>query len=81
MSDLTANYHSLQVSATKQLSGGFTMSGFYVWSHALDLFEPDADGLSSPQDSGYFGTPFTASNNSLGAIGGGMREENGPMRC
>ncbi len=79
LSDLTANYHSLQVSATKQLSGGFTVSGFYVWSHALDLFEPDADGLSSPQDSGYFGTPFTASNNSLGAIGGGMREEYGPM--
>jgi hypothetical protein len=45
------------------------------------LFEPDADGLSSPQDSGYFGTPFTASNNSLGAIGGGLGEEYGPMNA
>ena len=57
------------------------MSGFYVWSHALELFEPDADGLSSPQDSGYFGTPFTASNNSLGAAGGGLQEEYGPMNA
>ncbi len=81
LSNLTANYHSLQVSASKQLSGGFSVSGFYVWSHALELFEPDADGLSSPQDSGYFGTPFTASNNSLGAAGGGLQEEYGPMNA
>jgi hypothetical protein len=81
LSDLTANYHSLQVSATKQLSRSFSVNGFYVWSHALDSFEPDADGLSSPQDSGYFGTPFTASNNSLGAIGGGIQEEKGPMNA
>jgi hypothetical protein len=81
LSNLTANYHALQVSATKQMSRGFNISGFYVWSHALDSFEPDADGLSSPQDSGYFGAPFTASNNSLGAIGGGLQEEKGPMNA
>jgi hypothetical protein len=81
LSDLNANYHALQVSATKQISRGFSISGFYVWSHALDSFEPDADGLSSPQDSGYFGAPFTASNNSLGAIGGGLGEEKGPMNA
>lgn len=81
LSDLNANYHSLQVSATKQLSGAFSVSGFYVWSKALEDFEPDADGLSSPQDSGYFGTPFTASNNSLGAAGGGLQEEYGPMNA
>jgi Carboxypeptidase regulatory-like domain len=81
LSDLTASYHSLQISATKQLSGSFSVNGFYVWSHALDSFEPDADGLSSPQDSGYFGAPFTAGNNSLGAIGGGMGEEYGPMNA
>jgi hypothetical protein len=79
LSDLNANYHALQVSATKQMSRGFSISGFYVWSHALDAFEPDADGLSSPQDSGYFGAPFTPSNNSLGALGGGLQEEKGPM--
>ena len=81
LSNLTANYHSLQISATKQLSSGFSVSGFYVWSHALEMFEPDADGLSSPQDSGYFGTPFTSNNNSLGALGGGLQEEYGPMNA
>ena len=79
LSDLTGSYHSLQISATKQLSRSFSAGGNYVWSHAIDTFEPDADGLSSPQDSGYFGAPFTASNNSLGAIGGGMQEEYGSM--
>jgi len=81
LSDITASYNSLQVSASKQLSHSFSVNGYYVWSHALDLFEPDADGLSAPQDSGYFGTPFTASNNSLGAVGGGLHEEKGPMNA
>ena len=81
LSNLTGSYHSLQVSASKQLSSGFTVSGYYVWSHALDSFEPDADGLSSPQDSGYFGAPFTPSNNTLGAIGGGIQEEHGSMNA
>ncbi len=79
LSNLTANYNALQISATKQLSRSFSAGGSYTWSHALDSFEPDADGLSTPQDSGYFGTPFTPSNNSLGAIGGGLKEEYGPM--
>ena len=81
LSNLTANYHSLQISASKQISRNFSASGFYVWSHAIDSFEPDVDGLSSPQDSGYFGTPFTASNNSLGAAGGGLQEEKGNMNA
>jgi hypothetical protein len=79
LSNLTGSYESLQISATKQLSAGFTLGGNYVWSHALDSFEPDADGLSSPQDSGYFGAPFTSANNSLGAVGGGLKEEYGSM--
>jgi hypothetical protein len=81
LSNLTGSYHSLQISATKQLSGSFSVGGNYVWSHAIDSFEPDADGLSSPQDSGYFGAPFTASNNSLGAVGGGLKEEYGSMNA
>ncbi len=81
LSNLTANYHSLQLSASKQLTHGFSVSGFYVWSKALDSFEPDVDGLSTPQDSGYFGTPFTMANNSLGALGGGLGEEYGPMNA
>ncbi|MFC5864816.1 carboxypeptidase regulatory-like domain-containing protein [Acidicapsa dinghuensis] len=81
LSNLTANYNSLQISASKQLFHNFSASGFYVWSHALDSFEPDADGLSSPQDSGYFGAPFTSQNNSLGAVGGGIQEEYGSMNA
>jgi hypothetical protein len=81
LSDLTGNYHSLQVSASKQLSHSFSINGFYVWSKAMDSFEPDADGLSVPQDDGYFGQPFTAQNNTLGAIGGGLKEEKGPMNA
>lgn len=81
LSNLTGSYHSLQISATKQLSGSFSVGGNYVWSHAIDSFEPDADGLSSPQDSGYFGAAFTSSNNSLGAVGGGLREEYGSMNA
>jgi Carboxypeptidase regulatory-like domain len=79
LSNLTGNYHSLQISASKQLTRSFSVNGFYVWSHGIDSFEPDADGLSAPQDPGYMGAPFTATNNSLGAIGGGLQEEKGNM--
>jgi hypothetical protein len=79
MSDLTASYHSLQISATKQLSSHFTAGGNYVWSHALDTFEGSEDGIANPQDPGYLGAPFTATNNTLGALGGGLPEEYGPM--
>jgi hypothetical protein len=81
LSNLTGSYHALQISATKQLSRSVSAGGMYVWSHAIDSFEPDADGLSSPQDSGYFGAPFSASNNSLGAVGGGLQEEYGSMNA
>ena len=75
----TANYHSLQVSAQKQLSRGFTISGYYVWSHALQSSNESAIGQMTAQDFGYLGQPFTATNNTLGAIGGGLQEEKGPM--
>jgi hypothetical protein len=75
----TANYNSLQISASKPLSHGLTISGFYVWSHALQSSNESADGQMTAQDFGYFGQPFTASNNSLGAIGGGLKEEKGDM--
>ena len=75
----TANYNSLQISATKPLSHGLMLSGFYVWSHALQSSNESADGQMTAQDFGYFGQPFTASNNSLGAVGGGLKEEKGDM--
>jgi len=75
----TSDYNALQVSATKQLSHGFQISGFYVWSHALQSSNESADGQMTAQDFGYFGQPFTASNNSMGAVGGGLKEEKGDM--
>ena len=75
----TANYNSLQISATRPLAHGLTLSGFYVWSHALQSSNESADGQMTAQDFGYFGQPFTAKNNSLGAVGGGLKEEKGDM--
>jgi hypothetical protein len=74
-----ANYNALQVSARKQLSHGFSISGFYVWSRALQSSNESAIGQMTAQNFGYFGDPFTATNNSLGAVGGGLAEERGPM--
>ena len=74
-----ANYNGLQVSAKKQLSRGFTISGFYVWSHALQSSNESAIGQMTAQNFGYLGGAFTATNNTLGALGGGLAEEKGPM--
>ncbi len=75
----TANYHSLQVSAQKQLSHGISISGYYVWSHAMQSSNESAIGQMTAQNFGYLGQPFTATNNTLGALGGGLQEEKGPM--
>ena len=72
ISDQTSNYNGLQISATKQMSRGFTVSGFYVWSRALESAKFVENGAQTAQDFGYFGKPFTPSNNSMGALGGGL---------
>jgi len=79
ISDQTSNYNGLQVSATKSMSKGFAVSGFFVWSRALESSNPVENGLMSAQDFGVLGKPFTPNNNSMGAIGGGLGEEYGPM--
>ncbi len=79
ISDQTSNYNGLQISATKSMSRGFTISGFYVWSHALESANFVENGLQNAQDFGVLGKPFTATNNSLGALGGGLQEEYGDM--
>jgi Carboxypeptidase regulatory-like domain len=79
ISDQTSNYNGLQISATKQMSRGFSVSGFYVWSRALESSNPVENGLMSAQDFGVLGKPFTAFNNKYGAIGGGLQEEYGLM--
>ena len=75
----TSSYNGLQVSATKTMSGGFTLSGYYVWSRSLESANFVENGGQGAQDFGVAGKPFTAANNSLGAIGGGLPEERGPM--
>ena len=79
ISDQTSNYNGLQISATKTMSRGFSVSGFYVWSRALESSNPVENGLMNAQDFGVLGKPFTAFNNSLGALGGGLQEEYGLM--
>jgi hypothetical protein len=74
-----ANYNALQISASKQVSHGISIRGFYVWSHALQSSNESAIGQMTAQNFGNLGNPFTASNNTLGAIGGGLQEEKGPM--
>jgi hypothetical protein len=79
ISDQTSDYNGLQVSATKTMSRGFSVSGFYVWSRALESSNPVENGGMNMQDPGVLGKPFTASNNKMGAIGGGLQEEKGLM--
>jgi hypothetical protein len=79
ISDQTSSYNGLQISATKTLSRGFTLSGFYVWSRALESDNVVENGGSSYQNAGYFGHPFTPSNNKMGALGGGLQEDKGLM--
>ena len=79
ISDQTSNYNGLQISATKSMSKGFSISGFYVWSRALESSNPVENGGMNMQDPGVLGKPFTPTNNSMGAIGGGLQEEYGLM--
>ena len=79
ISDQTSNYNGLQISATKAMSQGFSVSGFFVWSRALESSNAVENGGMNMQDPGVLGKPFTASNNSMGALGGGLGEERGPM--
>ena len=80
LSDQTSNYNALQVSASKTMSKGFTLTGFYVWSRALESGEFVENGeMTGVQDYGYLGHPFTATNNNMGAVGGGLKEEYQPM--
>ncbi len=46
----TANYHSLQVSANRPLTHNLMLNGYYVWSHALQSSNESAIGQMSAQD-------------------------------
>ncbi len=50
ISNQTANYHSLQVSAARPLTHNVMLNGYYVWSHALQSSNESADGQMTAQD-------------------------------
>lgn len=43
----TASYHSLQITAKKQMSHYLTMNGFYVYNKSFYSADPKANGLAS----------------------------------
>jgi hypothetical protein len=86
ISDQTSNYNGLQISATKAMSHGFSISGFYVWSRALESSNPVENGGMNMQNPGVLGKPFTTANdhgmldqNGAPIVGGGLQEERGLM--
>ncbi|MGA3048354.1 MAG: carboxypeptidase regulatory-like domain-containing protein [Terracidiphilus sp.] len=50
VSNQTANYNSLQVSANRPLTHNLMLNGFYVWSHALQSSNESAIGQMTAQD-------------------------------
>ncbi|HEX3891179.1 MAG TPA: carboxypeptidase regulatory-like domain-containing protein [Terracidiphilus sp.] len=50
ISNQTASYHSLQVSANRPLTRNLMVNGFYVWSHALQSSNESAIGQMTAQD-------------------------------
>ena len=57
ISDQTSNYNGLQISATKTMSRGFTVSGFYVWSRALESAEFVENGGRARRISAILASP------------------------
>jgi Carboxypeptidase regulatory-like domain len=50
ISNQTASYHSLQISANRPLSHNLMLNGFYVWSHAIQSSNESAIGQMTAQD-------------------------------
>ena len=50
ISNQTASYHALQISANRPLSHNIMLNGFYVWSHALQSSNESAIGQMTAQD-------------------------------
>ena len=46
----TASYHSLQISANRPLTHNLMLNGFYVWSHAIQSSNESAIGQMTAQD-------------------------------
>jgi hypothetical protein len=50
ISNQTASYHSLQISAGRPLTKNLMLNGFYVWSHAIQSSNESAIGQMTAQD-------------------------------
>lgn len=50
ISNQTANYHSLQVTAARPLTRTLMLNGYYVWSHAMQSSNESGGGLMTAQD-------------------------------
>jgi hypothetical protein len=50
LTNQTASYHSLQISANRPLSHNLLLNGFYVWSHAIQSSNESAIGQMTAQD-------------------------------
>jgi hypothetical protein len=46
----TASYHSLQITASRPMTHNLLLNGFYVWSHALQSSNESAIGQMTAQD-------------------------------
>ena len=46
----TASYHSLQITASRPLTHNIMLNGFYVWSHAIQSSNESAIGQMTAQD-------------------------------
>ncbi len=50
ISNQTASYHSLQISAQRHMTRNLMLNGFYVLSHSFQSANESADGLATAQD-------------------------------
>jgi hypothetical protein len=69
----TASYHSLQISANRQLTHNFMLNGFYVWSHAIQSSNESAIGQMTAQDFANLWEekgPFDADRRNVATISG-----------
>jgi hypothetical protein len=69
----TASYHSLQISAKRPLTHNLMLNGFYVWSHAIQSSNESAIGQMTAQDFANLWEekgPFDADRRNVATISG-----------
>ncbi len=73
ISNQTASYHSLQISAKRPLTHNLMLSGYYVWSHAIQSSNESAIGQMTAQDFANLWEekgPFDSDRRNVGSISG-----------